>query len=117
MSRQLCKHHPDVDYKIAWGCPDCIVELRKQSNKLAAACHLVLLFHDGEQWTDDKRNFWNLTMTYLLGPVADRDPKVVGAHGDGTWDGAKPTNEATTKNLCNAIRAALTEYSNNQRDS
>lgn len=27
-------------------------------------------------------------------------------NGDGTWDAATPTNEATTKNLCNAIRAA-----------
>ena len=34
MSRSLCKLHPDVDYKTAWGCPDCLAELR---NELAAA--------------------------------------------------------------------------------
>jgi hypothetical protein len=26
--RQLCPHHPNVDYRAAWGCPDCVEELR-----------------------------------------------------------------------------------------
>lgn len=34
MSRQLCKSHPDVDYKTAWGCPDCLAELRCQNKKM-----------------------------------------------------------------------------------
>ena len=28
--RILCSIHPAVDYKHAWGCPDCIVEMRAQ---------------------------------------------------------------------------------------
>lgn len=34
MSRQLCKTHPDVDYKTAWGCPDCVRELRYENKKM-----------------------------------------------------------------------------------
>lgn len=34
MSRQLCKLHPGVDYKKAWGCPDCLAELRFQNKKM-----------------------------------------------------------------------------------
>ncbi len=30
-ARQLCPHHPNVNYKIAWGCPDCLAQLRDQS--------------------------------------------------------------------------------------
>ena len=26
--RQLCKSHPNVNYKHAWGCPDCVAEMR-----------------------------------------------------------------------------------------
>lgn len=74
---------------------------------LRKALELVLIFHDTWPWDDAKRKEWNKRMDALLGPVDTRDPKVVGAHGDGTWDGARPSNEATTKNLCNAVRAAL----------
>lgn len=34
-ARHLCQHHPDVDYRHAWGCPDCLRELRHQK-QLAA---------------------------------------------------------------------------------
>jgi len=38
MSRQLCNLHPNVDYKTAWGCPDCLVELRAE---LAHIDHVI----------------------------------------------------------------------------
>lgn len=106
-SRVLCATHPDVDYRHAWGCPDCVRELRERNAKLTAACELVLLYHSASPWDDEKRMVWANGLTLILGPAAGRDPKVVGANGDGTWDGTEPTNEATTKNLCNAVRAAL----------
>jgi hypothetical protein len=28
--RQLCQSHPGVDYRTAWGCPECVAELRAQ---------------------------------------------------------------------------------------
>lgn len=34
MSRQLCKTHPNVDYRKAWGCPDCLAELRYENKKM-----------------------------------------------------------------------------------
>lgn len=81
--------------------------MKTREDKLAQACQLALLFHSGSPWTFEKRQEWANGLTELLGPASTRDCKVVGANGDGTWDGAMPTNEATTKNLCNAIRAAL----------
>lgn len=33
-SRHLCGTHPNVDYKTAWGCPDCVRELRQENAKL-----------------------------------------------------------------------------------
>jgi len=86
---------------------DSIVNLKDKLKVCQTALELVLLFHSGSPWTFDKQQDWANKLTELLGPAAGRDPKVVNAYGDGTWDGVKPTNEATTKNLCNAVRAAL----------
>lgn len=86
---------------------DEVIRLRMENSKLQEACKLVLLFYSSGHWDDDKRQAWANGMTVLLGPAIERDSKVVGANKDGTWDPALPTNEATTKNLCNAIRAAL----------
>lgn len=36
-SRQLCMLHPHVDYKTAWGCPECVAAARK---KISAAFRL-----------------------------------------------------------------------------
>lgn len=106
-SRSLCQTHPNVDCKHAWGCPECVRELRERNDKLREALKLVLLFHSGSPWDFEKQQAWANGLTAILGNATSRDPKVVGANGDGTWDGACPTNEATTKNLCNAARAAL----------
>lgn len=70
------------------------------------ALRLVLLFH-GARWDDEQKQAWANGLTFILGTASGRDPKAMGANGDGTWDRATPTNEATTKNLCNAVRAAL----------
>lgn len=78
-----------------------------QKERLVMACELTLLFYTVGPWTDAKRQEWSEKMDAILGPALERDERVVGANGDGTWDGACPGNEATTKNLCNAMRAAL----------
>lgn len=80
--------------------------LKARCEKLGEVCRLALLFHSGSPWDNEKNEAWANGLTNILGPAIARDCKVVGANGDGTWDGALPTNEATTKNLCNAIRAA-----------
>lgn len=54
--------------------------------KLENACKLTLMFHDGSEWTYDKRNEWTLRATDELG------------HG---------RCDATTKVLCDVIREAL----------
>lgn len=28
-SRKLCATHPDVDYRLAWGCPECLRKMRE----------------------------------------------------------------------------------------
>ena len=86
-----------------------------QKERLVTACELVLLFHSGSPWDDAKRYHWAEKLSSLLGPAIRRDPRVVNANADGTWDGSPVTNEATTKNLCNAVRAALAHE--NQRPS
>lgn len=36
-ARQLCATHPEVNYKTAWGCPDCVKELREDVRRLRDA--------------------------------------------------------------------------------
>jgi hypothetical protein len=84
-----------------------IVRAVNSHETLVNALKLVLLFHSGGHWTSERSQGWANGLTSILGPAESRDPKVVGAYGDGTWDGATPTNEATSRNLCNAVRAAL----------
>lgn len=48
--RQLCPSHPNVDYRTAWGCPDCVRELRvalEESVKLQSHYADLLNMHDG----------------------------------------------------------------------
>lgn len=70
-----------------------LADLLKPNAKLTEACKLVLLFHDGGEWTNDKRLAWSNTIGLLLQNEYGRVPK--------------DFSEATTKNLCNAVRAAL----------
>jgi len=37
VNRILCQSHPNIDYKTAWGCPDCVKDLRGQVNMLREA--------------------------------------------------------------------------------
>lgn len=32
--RSLCELHPDVDYRVAWGCPECVMELLEERDAL-----------------------------------------------------------------------------------
>lgn len=75
-----------------------------REQKLEMACMLVLMFHSGEPWTDDKRLLWANYLTQLLGPAVNR-PRKDGYHHQVGY--IEPTNEATTRNLCDAVRAAL----------
>lgn len=61
--------------------------------KMRLALELVLLFHGNGPWDDYKRQAWSNGLTELLGVAFSREDY--------------PTNEATTKNLCNAVRKAL----------
>lgn len=38
--RQLCPNHPDVNYKTAWGCPECVREMRDGLERLRLAVSL-----------------------------------------------------------------------------
>src|SRR3990172_1238662 len=40
--RRLCKDHAAVDYRHAWACPDCLVELRERNRALVEALTLWL---------------------------------------------------------------------------
>ena len=45
--RRLCKDHAAVDYRHAWACPDCLVELRERNRALVAALRDIA---DGPMW-------------------------------------------------------------------
>lgn len=64
-------------------------------NKLTAALELVLLFHSGH-WTKEAELAWNSRMDGILGEVKDRPE-----------ESRRMGNDASTRNLCNAVRAAL----------
>lgn len=53
MSRQLCKSHPDVDYKTAWGCPECVRELRE------ALCAMVQ-YRLGPRFSPQGKDNWQI---------------------------------------------------------
>lgn len=57
--RPLCATHPLVNYKTAWGCPECVAELRKEKQKLTLEVEKA--FNEG----------WQLATTR---PFVDRDP-------------------------------------------
>lgn len=59
--------------------------LVKENRRLVEACKLVLLFHSASPWDDEKKQWWT----------------------DGLKAIGIPTNDATTKNLCDAVRVAL----------
>jgi hypothetical protein len=71
---------------------------------LLQACKLVLLFHSGSHWTFEKQQEWVKGMHAL---ITTNNPVVVGANEDGTWDRNAAREDVTTKNLCNAVRAAI----------
>lgn len=78
------------------------------NSPLRTAAELTLLFHDGSHWTDEKRHLWDVKLTELLGPAAQRQPESY-HYSVGK---IQPTNEATTRNLCNAVRAAMAKRDN-----
>lgn len=65
--------------------------------RLQMACELVLLFHSGGDWSAAKRAEWERKLTELLGPKDIRNRPF----------GIPASNEATTRNLCDAVRKAL----------
>lgn len=62
-------------------------------NPLETACRLVLLFHSGSPWDFQKQQAWQNGLIELGLDVGDPSHNHSG--------------EATTRNLCNAVRAAL----------
>lgn len=67
--------------------------LRAERDGLLDVCEATLMFHDGAQWTQEKQSRWNTFMSKHC-PTAG---------GGGVFE----RTEATTRNLCNAIRAVL----------
>lgn len=61
--------------------------------ELLEALKLVLIFHDSGPWTSEKAQEWANGLTRLMGLAAGRREL--------------PSNEATTKNLRTAVRAAI----------
>jgi len=45
-AHQLCKTHPGVDYKTAWGCPECVRDLRADNARLRGHCERLLWLLD-----------------------------------------------------------------------
>ncbi len=62
-----------------------------RQEKMEAALEAVVLFHSGSPWDDAKRARWDTLAEALLGFAA----------GGGHW-------EATTRVLCDMVRAART---------
>ena len=61
--RVLCSDHPNVNYKTAWGCPDCIMELRialRESVKLQA--HYAMLLN---QWDGGRRMIFDNSEAWI----------------------------------------------------
>lgn len=77
-------------------------ELEQLVARLKTACDLVLMFHSGSPWTYEKQQDWANGLTDLLGTASSRKTR------DGSYL-VVPTNEATTRNLCDAVRAAMIE--------
>jgi hypothetical protein len=47
--RVLCATHPDVNYKTAWGCPECVREMRQM---LIGAVHALRAYQYGNASPD-----------------------------------------------------------------
>lgn len=56
-ARQLCSVHPKVDYRTAWGCPDCIVELRAHKDALVEVCKAAALVLTCNRYSHGKDEF------------------------------------------------------------
>lgn len=69
-------------------------QLMTASPEMLEALKLVLMFHSGAPWTDERRLDWVNGLTRLLGPAMSRRERFA-------------SDEATTKNLCDAVRAAI----------
>lgn len=60
-----------------------------EHRRMAEALKLVLLFHSGSPWTQEKQSQWWSGLNATMGEDREND------------------NAATTANLCDAVRAAL----------
>ena len=69
--RRLCKDHAAVDYRHAWACPDCLVELRERNRALVAALRDIA---DGPMW------FFPMAATVAADALA-ADAKAVAVEG------------------------------------
>jgi hypothetical protein len=62
------------------------------------ALEAVLLFHSGSPWTDDKSMRWTAICATVKAPRARSD-----------WGSEVAGWDATTKTLCNIVRAAIAQ--------
>lgn len=87
MIEKRCEDHSTTKLGVEMQCPVCLEDGLRAAK---AATELVILFHSAGEWDADKRMDWTNRMVAILGPGNHRD-------------------EATTKNLCDAMRAVLKE--------
>lgn len=74
--RQLCPTHPEVNYKTAWGCPDCVKELRETLATVLRLNYDPRRYDMGvdrpafDAWNDEQAAAWAKART--LGCWADK---------------------------------------------
>lgn len=65
--RQLCQIHPNVDYRHAWGCPDCVVELRTALAETQQELELRTSIYDKAmaklEAAEQEREYWHAAAT------------------------------------------------------
>lgn len=78
-SRQLCPTHPDVNYKTAWGCPECVREMRSELVQLKAelksaqsalrVIYTWATFHEGAELNpEDTEKLCRKTLAKITSP-------------------------------------------------
>lgn len=75
MSRQLCPHHPAVDHRLHWGCPECVIDLRAENARLRTAMekHLPEFKKMAAQVISPRNNYWSGVVSDLERALAKKE--------------------------------------------
>lgn len=61
-----CKTHPDVDGKTMWGCPDCLVELRREVGAHAEKMGMMMKWQEPNEPRRDRFEVVTNILIFLL---------------------------------------------------